>query len=87
MAHDAILPALHCRAPPSIPEVIVSEYAFRQLAQTIHYKLAYTVATLYEIACAKDLKKFLLVHTNHLLYHPHREPISERILPPKIQHV
>jgi hypothetical protein len=31
------------------------------------YKLAYTVAALYDIACGKDLKKFLLVHNNHLL--------------------
>jgi hypothetical protein len=73
MGHDAILPALHCRSPPSIPEVIISEHTFRQLAQTIHYKLAYTVATLYEIACGKDLKKFLLVHTIQLLYHPHKK--------------
>ncbi|GJN18019.1 hypothetical protein PR202_gb05133 [Eleusine coracana subsp. coracana] len=48
-------------APPRIPEVIISEHAFQQIAQTIHYKLAYTVACLYEIACGKDLKKFLLV--------------------------
>ncbi|XP_072151292.1 reticulon-like protein B9 isoform X2 [Setaria viridis] len=47
--------------PPRIPEVIVSEHAFRHIAQTIHYKLAYTAAALYDIACGKDLKKFLLV--------------------------
>ncbi|TVU35474.1 hypothetical protein EJB05_17365, partial [Eragrostis curvula] len=47
--------------PPRVPEVIISEHAFRQIAQNIHYKLAYTVASLYDIACGKDLKKFLLV--------------------------
>nr|CAB3473953.1 unnamed protein product [Digitaria exilis] len=53
--------------PPRIPEVIISEHAFRQIAQTIHYKLAYTVDALYDIACGKDLKKFLLVRNNQLL--------------------
>ncbi|XP_062218292.1 reticulon-like protein B9 [Phragmites australis] len=48
-------------APPRIPEVIISEHAFRETARTIHYKLAYIVAHLYDIACGKDLKKFLLV--------------------------
>ncbi|KAG2590921.1 hypothetical protein PVAP13_5NG455700 [Panicum virgatum] len=54
-------------APPRIPEVIISEHAFRQVAETIHYKLAHTVAALYDIACGKDLKKFLLVQNKHLL--------------------
>lgn len=48
-------------APPRIPEVIISEHAFRQIAQIVHYKLAHTVSALYDIACGKDLKKFLLV--------------------------
>ncbi|KAL6615832.1 hypothetical protein ACP70R_038102 [Stipagrostis hirtigluma subsp. patula] len=48
-------------APPRIPEVIISEHAFQQTAMTIHHKLAYTAAALYDIACGKDLKKFLLV--------------------------
>ncbi|KAG2599932.1 reticulon-like protein B9 [Panicum virgatum] len=48
-------------SPPRIPEVIISEHSFRQIAETIHYKLAHTVAALYDIACGKDLKKFLLV--------------------------
>ncbi|TVT96753.1 hypothetical protein EJB05_58026 [Eragrostis curvula] len=49
------------RPPPQIPEVIVSEHAFREIALTIHYKLAHFVSILYDIACGKDLKKFLLV--------------------------
>nr|CAB3477996.1 unnamed protein product [Digitaria exilis] len=53
--------------PPRIPEVIISEHAFRQIAQTIHYKLAYTVDALYDIACGKDLKKFLLVIVSLLI--------------------
>uniref|UniRef100_A0A0A8YQZ3 Reticulon-like protein n=1 Tax=Arundo donax TaxID=35708 RepID=A0A0A8YQZ3_ARUDO len=49
------------RPPPQIPEVIVSEHAFRETALTIHYKLAHFVSILYDVACGKDLKKFLLV--------------------------
>ncbi|XP_066364708.1 reticulon-like protein B9 [Miscanthus floridulus] len=49
------------RPPPQIPEVIVSEQAFREVAQTIHYKLAHFVSILYDVACGKDLKKFLMV--------------------------
>ncbi|XP_062232635.1 reticulon-like protein B9 [Phragmites australis] len=49
------------RPPPQIPEVIVSEHAFREIALTIHYKLAHFVSVLYDISCGKDLKKFLLV--------------------------
>ncbi|RCV16683.1 hypothetical protein SETIT_3G157600v2 [Setaria italica] len=49
------------RQPPQIPEVIVSEQAFREIAQTTHYKLAHFVSILYDIACGKDLKKFLMV--------------------------
>ncbi|KAL6840474.1 hypothetical protein ACP4OV_030284 [Aristida adscensionis] len=48
-------------APPRIPEVIISEQTFRQTAMTIHHKLAYSAAALYDIACGKDLKKFLMV--------------------------
>ncbi|CAN6332192.1 unnamed protein product [Urochloa humidicola] len=49
------------RQPPRIPEVIVSEQAFREIAQTTHYKLAHFASILYDIACGKDLKKFLVV--------------------------
>ncbi|KAK1698910.1 hypothetical protein QYE76_015607 [Lolium multiflorum] len=49
------------RAPPRIPEVIVSEHAFREAALTVHRKLEHSVAVLYDIACGKDLKKFLTV--------------------------
>jgi len=51
-----------CRRPPQIPEAIVSEKAFREIAQTAQYKLAHFVSILYDIACGKDLKKFLMVH-------------------------
>uniref|UniRef100_A0A0E0FRI8 Reticulon-like protein n=1 Tax=Oryza nivara TaxID=4536 RepID=A0A0E0FRI8_ORYNI len=49
------------RAPPRILEIIISEHAFREMALTVHYKLTYTVSVLYDIACGKDLKRFLLV--------------------------
>uniref|UniRef100_A0A0E0JMQ0 Reticulon-like protein n=1 Tax=Oryza punctata TaxID=4537 RepID=A0A0E0JMQ0_ORYPU len=53
------------RAPPRIPEIIISEHTFRELALTVHYKLANTVSVLYDIACGKDLKRFLLSWTNN----------------------
>ncbi|KAF6986035.1 hypothetical protein CFC21_003829 [Triticum aestivum] len=49
------------RAPPRVPEVIVSEHAFRETAMAVHRKLERSVAVLYDIACGKDLKKFLSV--------------------------
>ncbi|CAM0882195.1 unnamed protein product [Alopecurus aequalis] len=49
------------REPPRIPHVVISEHAFREMAMTIRYKLANAVSLLYDIACGKDLKKFLLV--------------------------
>ncbi|XP_062181088.1 reticulon-like protein B9 [Phragmites australis] len=49
------------RPTPQIPEVIVSEHAFREIALTMHNKLVHFVSILYDIACGKDLKKFLLV--------------------------
>ncbi|AQK88217.1 seed maturation protein [Zea mays] len=49
------------RPPPQIPEVIVSEHAFREAARTTHYRLAHFVSVLYDVACGKDLKKFLMV--------------------------
>ncbi|KAF0926552.1 hypothetical protein E2562_026040 [Oryza meyeriana var. granulata] len=49
------------RAPPQIPEVIVSEHAFRELALTIHSKVAHFSSVLYDIACGKELRKFLAV--------------------------
>ena len=50
------------RAPPRIPEVIVSEHAFRDAALTVHRKLEHSVAVLYDVACGKDLRKFLTVY-------------------------
>ncbi|KAM0823378.1 hypothetical protein ACQ4PT_070909 [Festuca glaucescens] len=49
------------RDPPRIPQVVISEHAFREMALTIRYKLTNAVSLLYDIACGKDLKKFLLV--------------------------
>ncbi|KAL5231759.1 hypothetical protein ABZP36_030535 [Zizania latifolia] len=49
------------RDPPQIPDVIVSERSFRELALTIHSKLAHFASVLYDIACGKDLKKFFVV--------------------------
>ncbi|XP_020106010.1 reticulon-like protein B2 [Ananas comosus] len=48
------------RAPPKIPEVIVSEHAFKEVAFAFHAKLNRFLSILYEIACGKDLKLFLL---------------------------
>jgi hypothetical protein len=57
-----------CTPPPQIPEVIVSEQAFREAAQTTtHCKLAHFVSVLYDVACGKDLKKFLRVKYHLLL--------------------
>ncbi|XP_047055622.1 reticulon-like protein B2 [Lolium rigidum] len=47
--------------PPRIPQVVISEHTFREMALTIRYKLTNAVSLLYDIACGKDLKKFLLV--------------------------
>ncbi|VAH78837.1 unnamed protein product [Triticum turgidum subsp. durum] len=55
------------RAPPKIPQVVVSEHAFREMAMTIHHKLEYAASLLYDIACGKDLKKFLMVVGSLLL--------------------
>uniref|UniRef100_A0A8R7TSE2 Reticulon-like protein n=1 Tax=Triticum urartu TaxID=4572 RepID=A0A8R7TSE2_TRIUA len=55
------------RAPPRIPQVVISEHAFREMALTIHHKLEYAASPLYDIACGKDLKKFLMVVGSLLL--------------------
>ncbi|XP_047058958.1 reticulon-like protein B9 isoform X1 [Lolium rigidum] len=47
--------------PPRIPQVVISEHTFREMALSIRYKLTNVVSLLYDIACGKDLKKFLLV--------------------------
>jgi hypothetical protein len=41
--------------------VIVSEHAFRELALTLHSKVAHFSAVLYDISCGKELRKFLAV--------------------------
>lgn len=57
----SIIAPLFDRAGPRVPEVIVSEQAFREAALAVHRKLERSVAVLYDIACGKDLKKFLTV--------------------------
>ncbi|KAM3331959.1 hypothetical protein ACQJBY_027678 [Aegilops geniculata] len=55
------------QAPPRIPQVVISEHAFREMALTIHHKLECAVSLLYDIACGRDLKKFLMVVGSLLL--------------------
>lgn len=71
------------RAPPRVPEVIVSEHAFREAAMAVHRKLERSVAVLYDIACGKDLKKFLSVPQSLLpcLHVPHASSDSARLFP------
>ena len=43
------------------PETVLSERATRQAIQGAHRRLSRLVETLYDIACGKDLKMFILV--------------------------
>ncbi|OVA14260.1 Reticulon [Macleaya cordata] len=52
--------ALFDRTPPKIPEIILSESAFKKAASTFHSKLYLLFTTIYDIACGKDLKFFIL---------------------------
>ncbi|KAF9593642.1 hypothetical protein IFM89_036024 [Coptis chinensis] len=52
--------ALFDRHPPKIPEIILSESAFQHVARTFHTRFNQLFLTLYDIACGKDLKIFLL---------------------------
>ncbi|WOL11718.1 phytochrome-associated serine/threonine-protein phosphatase [Canna indica] len=45
---------------PKIPEIILSEHAFREFALTFRTKLRQFTSILLDIACGKDLKLFLL---------------------------
>ncbi|KAK1299193.1 Reticulon-like protein B1 [Acorus calamus] len=52
--------ALIDRTPPKIPQSILSEHTFREVALTFHAKLSHSLSILHHIACGKDLKLFLL---------------------------
>ncbi|KAK1320906.1 Reticulon-like protein B1 [Acorus calamus] len=52
--------ALIDRTPPKIPQSILSEHTFREVALTFHAKLSNSLSILHHIACGKDLKLFLL---------------------------
>ncbi|KAF8390095.1 hypothetical protein HHK36_024617 [Tetracentron sinense] len=45
---------------PKIPEIILSQSAFQEVATTFHVKLNQFLLILYDIACGKDLTLFLL---------------------------
>ncbi|KAG0503457.1 hypothetical protein HPP92_003529 [Vanilla planifolia] len=46
--------------PPKIPELILSEKAFREFALAFHYKLNLCLAFFHDVAMGKDLRLFLL---------------------------
>ncbi|KAG6525577.1 hypothetical protein ZIOFF_015539 [Zingiber officinale] len=48
------------RSPPKIPEIILSEHAFKELTLSLHSKISGFASTLQDIARGKDLKMFLL---------------------------
>ncbi|XP_074589841.1 reticulon-like protein B9 [Curcuma longa] len=48
------------RSPPKIPEIILSEHAFKELTSSLHSKISGFASTLQDIARGKDLKTFLL---------------------------
>uniref|UniRef100_A0A0E0BWV3 Reticulon-like protein n=1 Tax=Oryza meridionalis TaxID=40149 RepID=A0A0E0BWV3_9ORYZ len=45
---------------PRIPEIFVSERTTRQLILALHSRLTWFVHRLYDIACGKDIKMFIL---------------------------
>ncbi|KAF3326632.1 Reticulon-like protein B9 [Carex littledalei] len=49
------------RNPPQIPETILSEQTFREVAWAFHSRLAHFISTLLYIASGKDLRMFLTV--------------------------
>lgn len=51
--------ALFNRDPPRIPEVILSEQLFREMALSFHSEFNKFVFLLHEIACGRDLRLFL----------------------------
>ncbi|KAF8705055.1 hypothetical protein HU200_031313 [Digitaria exilis] len=45
---------------PRVPETLLSERATRQAIQGVHRRLSRVVEKLYDIACGKDIKMFIL---------------------------
>ena len=56
------------RDPPRIPELLLSESAFRDAALAYHHKFKQFMSILHDIACGKDLKMFLLVQELKILH-------------------
>ncbi|CAN6451849.1 unnamed protein product [Victoria cruziana] len=54
----SVLAALFDRDPPKIPEVILSEQAFREVALAFHKKLTRFVSKLHDIGSGKNLRLF-----------------------------
>lgn len=52
-----------CRPVPRIPETLLSERTARQVILGLHRRLTWFVYRLYDIACGKDIKMFILVIT------------------------
>ncbi|ONK68444.1 uncharacterized protein A4U43_C05F11590 [Asparagus officinalis] len=48
------------REPPRIPDIILSESTFRDMALSFHARFNQFMSILHDIACGKDLKMFLL---------------------------
>ncbi|CAN6451851.1 unnamed protein product [Victoria cruziana] len=57
----SVLAALFDRDPPKIPEVILSEQAFREVALAFHKKLTRFVSKLHDIGSGKNLRLFFAV--------------------------
>ncbi|KAL5726553.1 hypothetical protein ACHQM5_009590 [Ranunculus cassubicifolius] len=52
--------ALMDRSPPRIPEIVLSESSFRHVARIFHARFNQFFIILFDIACGKDLKLFIL---------------------------
>ncbi|KAK9115960.1 hypothetical protein Sjap_014907 [Stephania japonica] len=49
------------RSPPKIPEIILSESAFKQAAMSFHRRLSQFIINIYYVSSGRDLPFFLLV--------------------------
>jgi hypothetical protein len=65
------------------PETLLSERATRQAIQGAHRRLSRLVETLYDIACGKDIKMFILVRhqSAHLVSYPKLHASDQYHLP------
>lgn len=52
---------VNCRPVARIPETVLSERTTRQVILTLQNSLTWFVSSLYDIACGKDIKTFILV--------------------------